>query len=141
MNVKIKVAQFRLSHSRMPFCVAYMRETLEILLDAHVRAFDFYGGVCRKGVYDNCRDQGPDGKGAGVQSAIPLSGYPLPVRVGGLHSVAGWEKGRSHIHSHLEGRFLAEHGNVILVGGTGTGKTHLSVAIGRQAIRNGRRGK
>lgn len=55
VNVKIKVAQFRLSHSRMPFCVAYMRETLEILLDAHVRAFDFYGGVCRKGVYDNLK--------------------------------------------------------------------------------------
>ena len=46
-----------------------------------------------------------------------------------------------HIHSLLEGRFLAEHGNLILVGGTGTGKTHLAVAMGRQAIRNGRRGK
>ncbi len=27
----------------------------------------------------------------------------------------------------LEGRFLAKHGNVILIGGTGTGKTHLAV--------------
>lgn len=55
VNVRIKVAQFRLSHSRMPFCVAYVRETLEILLDAHARAFDFYGGACRKGVYDNLK--------------------------------------------------------------------------------------
>ena len=54
-NVRVKVAQFRLSHSRMPFCVAYVRETLEILLDAHVRAFEFYGGACRKGVYDNLK--------------------------------------------------------------------------------------
>lgn len=54
-NVRVKVAQFRLSHSRMPFCVAYVRETLEILLDAHVRAFDFYGGSCRKGIYDNLK--------------------------------------------------------------------------------------
>ena len=46
-----------------------------------------------------------------------------------------------HIRSLLEGRFLAEHGNVILVGGTGTGKTHLAVAMGRQAIRNGKRGR
>jgi DNA replication protein DnaC len=46
-----------------------------------------------------------------------------------------------HINSLLEGRFLAEHGNVILVGGTGTGKTHLAVAMSRQAIRNGRRGR
>jgi DNA replication protein DnaC len=45
------------------------------------------------------------------------------------------------IRSLKEGGFLAEHGNVILVGGTGSGKTHLAVAMGRQAIRNGKRGK
>jgi transposase len=54
-NVRVKVAQFRLSHSRMPFCVAYMRETLEMVLDAHVRAFNFFGGACRKGIYDNLK--------------------------------------------------------------------------------------
>ena len=46
-----------------------------------------------------------------------------------------------HIRSLMEGLFLAEQGNIILVGGTGTGKTHLAVAIGRNAIRNGKRGK
>lgn len=54
-NVRVKVAQFRLSHSRMPFCVAYVRETLEMVLDAHVRAFNFFGGACRKGIYDNLK--------------------------------------------------------------------------------------
>ena len=38
-----------------------------------------------------------------------------------------------------EGAFLAQHTNVIFVGGTGTGKTHLAIALGRQAIRDGRR--
>jgi len=46
-----------------------------------------------------------------------------------------------HVRSLSDGRFLAEQGNVILVGGTGTGKTHLAVAMGRQAIRNGRKGR
>lgn len=55
VNVRIKVAHFRLSHSRMPFCVAYGRETLEMVLDAHVRAFNFFGGSCRKGIYDNLK--------------------------------------------------------------------------------------
>jgi transposase len=55
VNVKIKVAQFRLCHSRMPFCIAYTRETLEMLLDAHVKAFAFYGGSCRKVIYDNLK--------------------------------------------------------------------------------------
>ncbi len=55
VNVRIKLAQFRLCHSRMPFCVAYARETLEMVLDAHVRAFEFFGGACRKGIYDNLK--------------------------------------------------------------------------------------
>jgi DNA replication protein DnaC len=38
-----------------------------------------------------------------------------------------------HVRSLSDGRFLAEHGNVIMVGGTGTGKTHLAVAIDRTA--------
>ncbi len=36
-----------------------------------------------------------------------------------------------------DGSFLADHTNVIMVGGTGTGKTHLAIAIGRQCIKNG----
>jgi len=43
------------------------------------------------------------------------------------------------IRSLCEGAFPAQHTNVIFVGGTGTGKTHLAIAIGRQAIRNGHR--
>lgn len=35
------------------------------------------------------------------------------------------------------GNFLADHTNVIMVGGTGSGKSHLAVAIARQSIRNG----
>ena len=53
--VEVKIAQFRLCHSRKPFCVAYTRESLEMVLDAHVRAFEFFGGVCRRGIYDNLK--------------------------------------------------------------------------------------
>jgi transposase len=54
-SVMVSVAQFRLCHSRMPFCVGYTRETLEMVLDAHVRAIAFYGGACRRGIYDNLK--------------------------------------------------------------------------------------
>ena len=37
--------------------------------------------------------------------------------------------------------FLNQQRNVVLVGGTGTGKTHISVAIARAVIRNGARGR
>ena len=39
------------------------------------------------------------------------------------------------------GAFLAEQRNVVLIGGTGTGKTHLAIAIARSCIRNGARGR
>lgn len=45
------------------------------------------------------------------------------------------------IRSLQQGNFLASRSNVILIGGTGTGKTHLAIAIARQAIKNGRRGR
>lgn len=51
----VKVAHFRLSYSRKMFVVAYPRETQEMVLDAHVQAFAFFGGVPRRMVYDNLK--------------------------------------------------------------------------------------
>jgi DNA replication protein DnaC len=39
------------------------------------------------------------------------------------------------------GEFLAHERNVVLIGGTGTGKTHLAIAIARACIRGGARGR
>ena len=39
------------------------------------------------------------------------------------------------------GDFLDHQRNLVLIGGTGTGKTHLAVAIARACIRDGRRGR
>jgi DNA replication protein DnaC len=39
------------------------------------------------------------------------------------------------------GGFIAQQRNVVLVGGTGTGKTHLAIAIARSCIRSGTRGR
>ncbi len=39
------------------------------------------------------------------------------------------------------GHFIAQKRNVVLVGGTGTGKTHLAIAIARSCIRAGSRGR
>jgi DNA replication protein DnaC len=39
------------------------------------------------------------------------------------------------------GTFLAQQRNLVLIGGTGTGKTHLAIAIARACIRAGARGR
>jgi DNA replication protein DnaC len=45
------------------------------------------------------------------------------------------------VHDLAGGGFIAQQRNVVLVGGTGTGKTHLAIAIGRSCIRSGSRGR
>jgi DNA replication protein DnaC len=47
----------------------------------------------------------------------------------------------TQVRSLYEGSFLKDKSNIILVGGTGSGKTHLAIAIARQSIRNGKRGR
>ena len=45
------------------------------------------------------------------------------------------------IRTLYTGEFIAQQRNIIFVGGTGTGKTHLATAIASQAIRSGYRAK
>ena len=45
------------------------------------------------------------------------------------------------IRDLASGAFLAEQRNAVLVGGTGTGKSHLAIAIARSCIRRGARGR
>jgi DNA replication protein DnaC len=46
---------------------------------------------------------------------------------------------QEHLRELHAGRFIETERNVILVGGTGTGKTHLAISIGSAAVRQGKR--
>ena len=50
---KIKVAHFRMCHSRKPLVIAYPGEAQEMVLDAFAQALSFYGGVPRRVIIDN----------------------------------------------------------------------------------------
>jgi DNA replication protein DnaC len=45
------------------------------------------------------------------------------------------------VHDLAGGGFIAQQRNAVLIGGTGTGKTHLAIAIARSCIRGGARGR
>jgi DNA replication protein DnaC len=47
----------------------------------------------------------------------------------------------NQIRSLYEGAFIENHSNLIFVGGTGTGKTHLSISIAAHGVRNGVRAR
>lgn len=97
MPVTVKVAQLRLCHSRHFLVVAYPRETQEMVFDAHAQAFEFFGGVCRRGIYDNLK--------AAVNKILTGKQRSFNNRFGQLCShylfepvactpAAGWEKGQ-----------------------------------------------
>lgn len=47
----------------------------------------------------------------------------------------------TQVRSLYQGSFLPTHSNVLLVGGTGTGKTHLAIAIAKHLIKQGQHGR
>jgi transposase len=53
--MRVKVAYMRLCWSRMAFRRIYPRETQEMVFDAHVQGFEFFGGVALRGIYDNMK--------------------------------------------------------------------------------------
>ncbi len=55
VTTTVKVAHVRLCHSRMMFVRAYMRESQEMVFDAHDKAFAFFRGTCTRGIYDNMK--------------------------------------------------------------------------------------
>ena len=54
-TTKVKAAHMRLCHSRMYLVQIFPRESQEMVFEAHERAFRLFGGVCRRGIYDNMK--------------------------------------------------------------------------------------
>jgi len=54
---------------------------------------------------------------------------------------AGTPVNQALVRELASGAFLAEQRNAVLIGGTGTGKSHLAIAIARACIRAGARGR
>ena len=96
-TVTVKVAHFRLCHSRMLFVRAYPRETQEMVFDAHNRAFAFLKGACTRGIYDNMKTAVETvfiGKERQFNRRfLRLCGHYL-VEPTACTPAAGWEKGQ-----------------------------------------------
>ncbi len=55
VTTRVKAAHMRLCYSRMQLVQSFPRESQEMVFEAHERAFRFFGGVCRRGIYDNMK--------------------------------------------------------------------------------------
>ncbi len=54
-TMRVKAAHLRLCHSRFFLVQIFPREGQEMVFEAHERSFRFFGGVCRRGIYDNMK--------------------------------------------------------------------------------------
>ncbi len=94
-RTKLQVAHFKLSHSRALLVRAYLLQTHEMLFDAHRHAFRVFGGVPRRGVYDNMRtavDRVGRGKDRQVNARFSamVSHYLFDAEF--CNPASGWEK-------------------------------------------------
>lgn len=80
---------------------------------------------------------------------VEVAGQPMRVTAAKLpvmkdlaaFSFEGSAINEGLVRSLYDGAFLTNHRNIVLVGGTGTGKTHLAIAITANVVRAGARGR
>jgi DNA replication protein DnaC len=75
-----------------------------------------------------------------IKYQVAVAKLPLAKDIDDF-SFAGTPINEVLVRDLAAGHFLQQQRNLVLVGGTGTGKTHLAIAIARACIRDGRRGR
>lgn len=75
-----------------------------------------------------------------IRYRMGLAKFPIDKSLSGFDFAAS-PVNEMQVRSLWEGSFLADHSNIIMVDGTGTGKTHLAIAIAKQSIRNDRKAR
>ena len=96
-RTKLQVAHFKLSHSRAFYLRAYPLQTHEMLFDAHNHAFAVFGGVPRRGIYDNMRtavDRVRRGKERDVNLRFSTMVSHFLYEAEFCNPASGWEKGQ-----------------------------------------------
>jgi hypothetical protein len=94
---KLQVAQFKLAYSGAFVLRAYRLQTHEMLFDAHNHAFRIFGGVPRRGIYDNMRtavDKIKKGKAREVNSRFQVMVNHFVYEAEFCNPASGWEKGQ-----------------------------------------------
>ena len=96
-RTKLQVAHTKLSYSRAFIVRAYLLQTHEILFDAHNHAFRVFGGVPRRGIYDNMKtaiDRVGRGKERDVNARFLAMASHHLFEPEFCNPASGWEKGQ-----------------------------------------------
>lgn len=97
VRTKLQVAHFKLCYSRAFFIRAYLAQSHEMLFDAHYHAFRTFGGIPRRGIYDNMKTA-VDKIGRGKQRQVNKRFYAMVSHYlyepEFCNPASGWEKGQ-----------------------------------------------
>jgi transposase len=96
-RTKLQVAHTKLSYSRAFIVRAYPLQTHEMLFDAHNHAFRVFGGVPRRGIYDNMKtaiDKVGRGKERDVNVRFLAMASHYLFEPEFCNPASGWEKGQ-----------------------------------------------
>ena len=96
LHRKLLVAHTKLCASRAFLLVAYPTQSHEMLFDAHARAFRVFGGVPKRGIYDNMKtavDKVGVGKRRIVNTRFAAMAAHYLFEPDFCNVAAGWEKG------------------------------------------------
>jgi transposase len=96
-RMKLQVAHAKLAYSRAFIVRAYLLQTHEMLFDAHNHAFRMFGGVPRRGIYDNMRtaiDKVGRGKDRDVNVRFMAMASHYLFEPEFCNPASGWEKGQ-----------------------------------------------
>lgn len=108
--MRVKVAHMRLCASRAVYVRAYPRESQEMLFDAHARGFAFFGGVPKRGIYDNMKTAVTSvftGKERVFNRRFLIMADHYMVEPTACSPAAGWEKGQVENQVQtIRGRFF-----------------------------------
>ena len=96
LHRKLLLAHVKLCASRASLLVAYPTQRYEMLFDAHARAFRVFGGVPKRGIYDNMKtavDRVGVGKRRIVNTRFAAMTAHYLFEPHFCNIAAGWEKG------------------------------------------------
>ncbi len=87
-----------------------------------------------------CRAETVDRKARSIGYQMRIARFPLSKDIVDFNFVDS-PVNEPLIRGHNNGNFIDQGRNLIFIGGTGTGKTHLAIAIGSHCVKLGNRGR
>ncbi|MGA0608586.1 IS21-like element helper ATPase IstB [Phenylobacterium sp. VNQ135] len=75
-----------------------------------------------------------------IKYQMTIAKLPLAKDIAGF-DFSGGPINEALVRDLAAGGFIAQQRNIVLIGGTGTGKSHLAIAVARACIRSGARGR